>query len=305
MELYSAEEKPVISSWFAQLKYFFISLRPYQWSKNFLVFAALLFSGRVGDLPSLFHATVAFGIFCLASGAGYIINDILDREKDQFHPRKKTRPIASGRLSITTAMWGAGLAYAIAVLVSAVISPQLFFVVLGYIILTFSYSLKLKHFAIIDILIVAIGFVLRAIAGAVAIAVDISPWLLVCTLFLALFLIIGKRRNELILLEENAVNHRKNLSEYSIHFFDQAIAIVTAATIVSYALYTLSAETIAKFNTTNLIYTLPFVVGGIFRYLHLLYHKRLGDEPERILITDYGIVFSVLGWLMLVYWIIL
>ena len=196
----------LIMNFLKQLKYFIIALRPYQWSKNFIVFAALIFSGNLFNPKALLLSIVAFIAFCLASGATYVVNDIFDRKEDKIHPYKKNRPIASGNLELSNAILGAILVYISALIISYRLSDQFFFIIIFYILLNISYSLKLKHLVILDILIVSIGFVLRAIAGAVSIQALISPWLLVCTFFLALFLVIAKRRNELLQLKENASN---------------------------------------------------------------------------------------------------
>ena len=286
------------------LKNIIISIRPYQWSKNFLVFAALIFSGTILISNYLIITIITFFLFCLASGGIYIFNDILDKKEDAIHPAKKNRPIASGELSLNPAIFSVIIISIISIGGAFIINEFLGFVFIGYIILTVLYTIKLKHVVILDILIVAIGFVLRAIAGAAAISVRISPWLLVCTLFLALFIVIGKRRHEIVLLQENASEHRKILGEYSIILLDQMIVVVTAASIVSYALYTLDSATINKFHTENLVYTIPFVILGMFRYFYLIYKKNLGDRPEEILFNDIGIIITVLLWITTIGFII-
>jgi 4-hydroxybenzoate polyprenyltransferase len=280
------------------LKYFIITIRPYQWTKNLLVFAALIFAGRLTQLESVQQAFVAFILFCLVSGGVYILNDITDRQEDLLHPEKKNRPIASGKLPIPVALSGAVVMLLFSLTAAFSLNFYFGFILAGYFLMTLLYSLYLKHVVILDILLVAIGFVLRAIAGAVAIGVSSSTWLVVCTFFLALFLVIGKRRHELLLLQENASGHRQILEDYNPKILDQMIAVVTAACILAYALYTQDALTVEKFQTTNLIYSVPFVVYGIFRYFYLIYKRELGGKPEVILLKDRGIILSVLFWII-------
>lgn len=285
---------------FKYLYFFVISLRPYQFSKNLLVFAALIFSGNLFN-PILFKDSLyTFVFFSLNSGSIYVINDIIDRKEDLIHPGKKQRPIPSGNLPIINAIIGVCILLAVSFTGAFLLSKNFGFILILYVALTISYSLKLKHVVILDIIVVAIGFVLRAVAGAVAIQVAISSWLLVCTFFLALFLVIGKRRSELKTLKEEAVNHRKILEEYNAKILDQMIVVVTGMSIIGYALYTLDEQTIIKFQTTNLIYTIPFVVMGIFRYFYLIYKKDLGGSPEKILIKDKGIIITIVLWLLTV-----
>ena len=282
------------------LKNIVISLRPYQWTKNLLVFAALIFSGNVFVLKDVELALMTFFLFSLASGSIYLFNDVLDRNEDMIHPLKKLRPVASGELSIKYAVFASLAICLLSIFGSFFVDHALAYIVIAYIFITVLYTVILKHIVILDIVIVAIGFVLRAIAGAVVIDVKISPWLLVCTLFLALFIIIGKRRHEFVLLQENAADHRRILKEYSLLLLDQMIVVVTAASIVSYALYTLDNNTIEKFRTEYLVYTVPFVILGMFRYLFLIYKKNLGDRPEKILLNDKGIIIIILLWIITV-----
>ena len=282
------------------IKYLIISLRPHQWTKNLLVFAALIFSANLFEFDYIKDSILIFIYFCLAAGSIYVINDIVDRNEDIIHPEKKKRPIACGNISIVFSVIASITLLIVAVIGALCINITTGAVLGTYVILTLFYTIKLKHIVIIDILLVAIGFVLRAVAGAVAIDVYISSWLLVCTFFLALFLVIGKRRQELILLNENAADHRKILAEYNIRVLDQMIAVVAAITIVSYALYTLDSKTIEKFSTENLVFTIPLVILGLFRYFYLVYKKDLGSSPERILISDKGIMATVLVWILLI-----
>jgi 4-hydroxybenzoate polyprenyltransferase len=290
----------MVSGKMKHLKNIIISLRPHQWSKNLVVFAALIFSGNVFVPKDVELAFITFVLFSLASGSVYLFNDILDRKEDAIHPAKKLRPVVSGKLAIKYAASASLIICLVSIIGSFILNQVLACIFIVYITLTVLYTIKLKHIVVVDILIVAIGFVLRAIAGAVVIAVKISPWLLVCTLFLALFMVIGKRRHEFVLLQENAADHRKILKEYNLLLLDQMIVVVTAASIVSYALYTLDNDTVEKFQTEYLVYTIPFVILGIFRYLFLIYKKNLGDRPEQILLNDKGIIITILLWIITV-----
>ena len=274
----------------------FRSLRPRQWAKNLFVFAAVVFSQNLFT-PLVGLAVLAFAIFCGLSGAIYLVNDVVDMEKDRLHPIKRRRPIAAGVLSR-----GLGVALA-AVLLGAslgaafILSPRFGLVALAYAVLLVAYSLWLKAVVIVDVLTVATGFVLRAIAGAAAVDVDISGWLIICTILVALFLALGKRRHEYLSLRGAAAAHRPILAEYSEGFLDQMIAVVTASTVTAYALYTMSPETVAKFHTRFLPLTLPFVLYGIFRYLYLLYHRELGGNPSDLLLSDRALLVNTVLWM--------
>jgi 4-hydroxybenzoate polyprenyltransferase len=272
------------------------SLRPRQWAKNLFVFAAVVFSQNLfTSLVGL--AALAFAIFCGLSGAIYLVNDVVDMEKDRRHPIKRRRPIAAGVLprrlgvAVAVALLGASLGAAF------VLSPGFGLVALAYAVLLVAYSLWLKAVVIVDVLTVATGFVLRAIAGAAAVDVDISGWLVICTILVALFLALGKRRHEYLSLKGAAAAHRPILAEYSEGFLDQMIAVVTASTVTAYALYTMSPETVAKFHTRFLPLTLPFVLYGIFRYLYLLYHRELGGNPSDLLLSDRALLLNTLLWI--------
>jgi 4-hydroxybenzoate polyprenyltransferase len=245
-------------------------------------------------------AIAAFVIFCGLSGAIYLLNDVADREQDRLHPDKRARPITSGRLSVGTALTAAA-AIVVAGLAAAVwLSPPFALAAAAYVVLLSAYSAWLKHVVIVDVLVVALGFVLRAAAGALAIGVAISGWLLICTILLALFLALGKRRHEVLTLEEGAALHRPILAEYSAGLLDQMIAVVTASTVTAYALYTMSPETVAKFQTSLLPATLPFVLYGVFRYLYLLYRRQLGGNPSEIVLRDRALLLNTLLWLIAV-----
>ena len=262
-------------------------MRPRQWVKNLFVFAGLIFAQKLLT-PLTIVAIAAFVIFCALSGAVYLLNDVADRDQDRLHPRKRERPIAAGRLSVPGALVAALALIVLALGSSLLISPRFTLVTAAYVVLLTLYSAWLKHLVIVDVLVVAVGFVLRAVAGAVAIDVEISGWLLICTILIALFLALGKRRHEYLTLGDTAATHRPILAEYSAALLDQMIAVVTASTVTAYALYTMSPETVAKFHTHLLPVTLPFVIYGIFRYLYLLYRRQLGGNPSELFLNEIG-----------------
>ena len=286
------------------LKEIFLTLRPRQWVKNVVIFAALIFSQNLLYFPLILRASVAFVIFCLLSGAVYIFNDLMDLEQDRLHPVKRNRPIASGRITPQTASLSLLVLVAVAVGAAYRLGTPFLIAALSYLALFIFYTLKLKHVVILDLLAIAAGFVIRAVAGAVVISVDISHWLLLCTILLALFLGLAKRRHELILLADQASEHRKILAEYSPQLLDQMISVVTSSTVVTYALYTMSSETTEKFGTDNLVFTVPFVLYGIFRYLYLVHQKQEGGSPERLLFSDKYLLINVVAWVITVWLII-
>jgi 4-hydroxybenzoate polyprenyltransferase len=274
-----------------------VSLRPRQWSKNLFVFAGLIFSQSLFT-PLFWPALAAFLIFCALSGAIYVFNDLADVEKDRLHPTKRNRPIASGALAAPTAA-ALGVVLLVGSLGAAFrLSVPFFLVAAAYAILLTAYSLWLKHLVILDVLTVAAGFVLRAVGGAAAIAVEISGWLVICTILVALFLALGKRRHEYRTLRGDAASHRPILAEYSESFLDQMVAVVTASTVTAYALYTMSPDTVAKFHTRLLPVTLPFVLYGIFRYLYLLYRRELGGNPSDLLLNDRALLVNTVLWML-------
>ena len=273
-----------------------VSIRPEQWTKNLIVLAAALFGGQLTHPPAIAAAGATFLIFCALSGAVYLFNDVADRAADQRHPLKCGRPIASGALSPRLAIAVGGALGLGAIATAAAIHSALAAVAAAYFALQLSYSFLLKHLVIIDALAIAGGFVLRAAAGAIAVGVPISHWLLICTTLLALFLSFSKRRHELTLLAEGATDHRRILHEYSPHLLDQMIAVVTASTLIGYALYATSPETAQKLRTTRLGLTIPFVLYGIFRYLYLVHQKRAGASPAALLVTDGPLLACVALW---------
>ncbi len=271
-------------------------LRPGQWTKNLLVFAGLLFGHRLLELEAVGQAVSAFAIFCALSGAVYLINDIVDRESDRTHPVKSRRPIAAGLVPVTTAAIAAVILIAGAIAASTFLGRTFTLVAATYVALQLLYSSSLKHIVIIDVLTLAIGFVLRAVAGAIAVRVEISHWLLVCTVLLALFIGLAKRRHEIVLLAGDAPTHRPILGEYSPYLLDQMIAVVTASTLIAYIFYTVSPETQAKFGTPWLGLTIPFPLYGIFRYLYLVHRREGGGSPSELLLTDRPLLLCVALW---------
>ena len=281
-----------------------LALRPAQWIKNLILFAGLLFGKRLFDAAAVFDAVSAFVVFCALSGVVYLVNDIADCESDRLHPLKARRSIASGALPVRVA-GGAALVIGAAGLSAAyLIGPAFAGVAAAYLLLQSLYSVTLKHIVIIDVLTIAIGFVLRAAAGAVAVQVEISHWLLVCTILLALFIALAKRRHEIVLLAGSATGHRPILAEYNAYLLDQMIGVVTASTLIAYVFYTISAETQAKFGTPWLGLTIPFPLYGIFRYLYLVHRREGGGSPADLLLTDRPLLTCVALWALAVVLII-
>jgi 4-hydroxybenzoate polyprenyltransferase len=278
------------------------ALRIEQWSKNFVVFAGLIFAREFTNTDLIVQSVIAFILFCLASSSIYLINDIIDVERDRRHPEKSKRPIASGKVKKANAVIISILFMIIACVGSIYFLNTYFFTaVISYLILMILYSFVLKQIVIIDVMTIATGFVLRAVGGAVAIMVEISPWLIICTILLALFIGFGKRRHELTLLEDSAGGHRGILEHYSINLLDQLISIVTAATIIAYAIYTLFGDVYEKIGVRHLELTIPFVIYGIFRYLYLIHQKERGGTPTKILYTDLPILITVILWIATVF----
>ncbi|MBI1748937.1 MAG: decaprenyl-phosphate phosphoribosyltransferase [Acidobacteria bacterium] len=275
-----------------------ISMRPSQWTKNSFIFAALIFSQKLFHWPLALKSLAAFVLFCFLSGSVYLFNDLFDRAEDCNHPIKRHRPIASGTLSVTAAIVAIVFLTTICLVASYYLDFWFGVVASGYFVLNLLYTTRLKHWVIVDVMIIGIGFVLRAIAGAVVIGVVFSPWLVLCSFLLALFLALCKRRHELVLLSGEAAAHRKILSEYSPYFLDMMITIVTASAIASYAIYTMSEETFRKFQTRNLLYTIVFVIYGIFRYLYLIHQKKEGGNPSRVLLTDLPLQVAIFLWIL-------
>jgi len=274
-----------------------ISMRPRQWVKNSFVFAALIFSRQFMDGEKILISIAVFIIFSLLSGAVYLVNDLLDREVDRKHNKKSSRPIAAGRVSPALALTAAVISSLIALTAAFLIEPNLTLISLGYLLLITAYSLILKKIIIVDVLVIAFGFILRVLAGGVAIGVPISEWLFICTFLLSLFLALSKRKHELILPGAETGEQRKTLSEYSDHLLDQMIAVVTSSTVIAYCLYTLAPRTKLEVSPC-LYYSIPLVLYGIFRYLYLIHRQDAGGEPGRTLFSDRALLLDVLLWVL-------
>src|SRR5258706_3648197 len=272
------------------------AMRPRQWSKNVFVFAGIVFAGRLFEKSAEYRVLAAFAVFCAAASPVYLANALADRESDSHHPDKRLRAIASGRLSPRLAVAVSALLAATALIGAALLNRGTLAITAGYLVSTFAYTFGLKRVFLLDVMIVAAGFVLRAAAGAAAIGAEISPWLLVCSFLLALFLALGKRRSELVLLGEDAASHRQSLGGYSVPLLDGWLTALSGATIVSYAIYTQSPRTVEHFRTTNLVYTVPFVVYAMFRYQHHVVRLDGGGDPGSLLVKDRGLWVALLGW---------
>ena len=290
------------------------ALRPHQWVKNIFVGAAFLFAlpemGRdpMARIDELQRVLLAAAAFCLAASSIYVLNDVMDREQDRKHPEKCRRPIASGAVSVPAALGLGALCLGAALLLASragTAEGSVLVVVAAYAVMNTAYSLRLKHIVLVDVFCIALGFLLRVLAGAFAVGRPISPWLVICTFFLALFLALCKRHAELELLGDDSGSHRRNLREYSLGFLDQATAILAACSVLSYSMYTVDDRTLEKLGTTDLIYTVPFVVFGIFRYLLLVQTRGGGGSPSRVLLGgDATFVANALVWLGTVVWLL-
>lgn len=274
-------------------------IRLRQWTKNLVLFAGVVFAQESMHLDQVLRSVGGFAIFCLLSSAVYVFNDIADLEQDRTHPQKRHRPLASGRFPVVGAQVLASVLAASGLVAAFAIRPEFGTLAATYFVVNLLYSWRLKRVVLLDVLIIALGFVFRAVGGVEVLRppVEISPWLLVCTFFLALFLAVAKRRHERTLLMEAAESHRATLAEYPPALLDQFIAIVTAATILGYTLYTVSPHTVEKLGTARLVYTVPFVVYGIFRYLYLVFRKGQGGAPSEILLTDIPLLVNIVLWL--------
>jgi len=281
-----------------------VSLRPDQWHKNLIVFAALIFAVKLLDPAALARATAAFLIFCAVSSVVYLINDVADREQDRLHPVKRLRPIASGAVSPGAALTFAAVLGAAALAAAFWLRPAFAAAAAAYLALFVVYTSSLKHVVVLDVMAIAIGFVLRAVAGGLVIDVHVSNWLLVCTMLGALFLGLAKRRHEITLLAAGAKGHRKILEEYDSYLLDQMIGVVAAATMVAYIIYCASPETHAFFGTEWLVLTTPFPVYGLFRYLYLVHRKQGGGSPSDMLLEDRPLLACVALWGVVVVMII-
>jgi 4-hydroxybenzoate polyprenyltransferase len=277
-------------------------MRPAQWIKNLFVLAPLLFSGKAGDPDSIVAALLSLVAFCLLASAVYSFNDVADRESDRAHPTKRNRPVASGRISISAAYGMAGALVVSGLGLSWLVSPRLALIAGGYLSLNLFYSLWFKHLVILDVFALAAFFILRLLGGAFAINVEPSIWLLICGGLLALYLGFAKRRQELVLLGEDSLSHRKVLGDYGPAFLDQMSVVLLAVTVVSYIMYTLSPERVAA-SGHRLTYSLVFVLYGVFRYLFLV-HQRGGGSPTETLLTDRSLIIAVFLWAGYCGWVV-
>ncbi len=273
------------------------TMRPKQWTKNAFVFTALIFDRKLFHPTPLIKTVLAFILFCMAASAVYLVNDLLDMERDRQHPKKRFRPLASGELSPRVAGIAAIILTVVAIGGGFWVHPGLGIIIGGYLALQFAYSFILKHLVIIDVMTVAAGFVLRVAAGVVVVNVArFSPWLYVCTTLLALFIAINRRRHELVLLADGARNHRKILDEYNIQFLDEMNSMVTASTVIAYSLYTFSAPNLPPNHAMML--TIPFVIYGLFRYLYLIHVQGEGGAPDELILRDVPLFLDVVLWVL-------
>ncbi|MEX2117770.1 MAG: decaprenyl-phosphate phosphoribosyltransferase [Bacteroidota bacterium] len=281
------------------MKSIFKLIRPRQWVKNLFLFAPLIFSKHLFEEGYLATEALGFAVFCLLSSGVYVINDITDREADRLHPLKKTRPIASGHISPRQ---GFGISFVLlsgAAVVASFLNGPFQVAAILYFVLNVMYSIRLKHVILVDVFVIAAGFMLRVLAGAFVINVEVSHWLVLCTLFVSLFLAVSKRRGELLLVQQsNEATAREVLREYDVAFIDQMITITASGMAISYALYTVAERTVMIFKTENLIFTTVFVLFGIFRYLYLIKKKETDDNPTLILLGDPVMVMNVAAWFL-------
>lgn len=271
-------------------------MRPHQWTKNLFIFAPLLFGRKLTDSAAIFQSLLAFAVFCCLASALYIFNDWIDADEDRAHPEKRLRPISSGALSASLALLAAAVLIFSGIAVAALIGVEFFSVAAAYFVLTIAYCLFLKKIIVLDCMTIAAGFVLRVVGGAVAVAVMPTHWLVVCAFLLALFLAFTKRRQEILILSENAAEHREVLNEYSVGYIEQINNILIGAAIVCYALYTVAPETVERFGTDRLIYGTGFVIYGMFRYLALIKNPANGGNPTKMLLRDKPLALAVAGW---------
>ena len=281
-------------------------LRPTQWSKNAVLFAALIFSKHLFITADVATVVAAFLCFCCVASGAYVMNDIRDCERDRQHPLKARRPLPSGRVARSSAIAIALGLMAVGLIGAFALGRGFGLLTAFYLALQVAYTFALKDMVILDVMSIATGFVVRAVAGGVVIAVPVSPWLIICTFLLALFLGFSKRRHELVLLDDRATEHRAALREYSPYFLDQMISVVTASTVVAYATYTVSPEVREKLGTDQLYLTVPFVLFGIFRYLYLVHQREEGGNPTQLLLSDQPLLVDVLLWIvtasLVLYW---
>ncbi|HMV41035.1 MAG TPA: decaprenyl-phosphate phosphoribosyltransferase [Leptospiraceae bacterium] len=281
-------------------KQYIILLRIHQWIKNTILFAGVIFGHKLSDPEAILKSFFAFLLFSVIASCQYVINDYLDRKEDSLHPEKKHRPLASGKINPSLALLITAIILPLSLTLCYMLHPYFFGLCSFYFGFNLVYSKYLKHIVILDVMSISIGFVVRAISGAVVINVSFSSWLLLCTFMLALFWGFSKRRGELILLEKSASSHRKILEEYSPQFLDLMMAIASTMTLISYVMYTISPDTVQKMGTDKLVYTIPIVVYAIFRSLYIIYIKNMGHNPSKAILTDLSVLASGLIWVVMV-----
>jgi len=270
------------------------TMRPHQWTKNVFIFAALIFDVKLFDITYTTRAIIGFALFCLVSGVVYTINDLVDMERDRQHPRKQKRPLPSGELKPTVAIAAAILLGVCAIVAAIVLDPMFALNLSGYLVLQLAYSFLLKNIVLIDVMAIAAGFVLRVAAGAPLANARISPWLYICTVLLALFLGLSKRRGELVALNHEAGNHRPVLQHYNISLLDQLNGMVTSSIILAYALYTFSAPNLPA--DYSMMLTIPFVIYGLFRYMYLIHVRKCTIAPDEVLLADRPLQADLVLW---------
>jgi len=275
-------------------------MRIHQWIKNSILFAGIIFAKKINDIDLLVNVIIGFFLFSLVASCQYIFNDYLDRKEDALHPEKKNRPLASGAVDLSFVLFLTVFILCITFVLSYYLNPKFFFIVIFYFLFNLTYSKYLKHLVILDVMSISIGFVLRAIAGAIIVNVRFSSWLLLCTFMLSLFWGFSKRRGELILLEGEAGSHRKILQEYSVVYLDLMMGISSTMTLMSYVLYTVSPETKQHLGTDKMFITIPIVVYAIFRSLYITYIKNMGHNPTKAILTDFSVLFSGLLWILMI-----
>ncbi|UCF06634.1 MAG: decaprenyl-phosphate phosphoribosyltransferase [bacterium] len=280
--------------------YIIVSMRPQQWTKNFVLFAGVVFSENFLNAPLIRRSVAGFFLFCIFSGAVYVLNDLFDRTRDREHPSKRNRPIAAGQIPVAPATAVVVLLFCVAFTISYFYGLGFFLLTVAFVVLNIAYSLFLRGVVILDVITISFSFLIRAAAGVAILKpkapdVELSPWLLICTLFLSLFLGFCKRRNEICALER-AGSHRNSLREYSVRFLDQLVGLSAATALISYSIYTVWPNTVEKFGTRNLVYTIPFVVFGIMRYLYLVYSRNEGGDPSGVLLMEKAILIDVFLW---------
>ena len=287
-----------------KLFYIFMAMRPRQWTKNLIIFAGLIFSRNLTDTALALNAVDAFLIFCGLSGVIYLLNDLADIEKDKLHDVKKHRPLPAGQLSVADVVVASIVIGLACMYLAYRVGTSFFITSIVFFVLNFLYSFFFKKMVLLDVMSISLSFIIRAIAGVealhgIAADIELSPWLLICTLFLSLFLSFSKRRHELVTMAD-AEAHRETLAEYSPLLIDQLVGISASGAVLSYSLYTIWPDTVAKFGTNDLVYTIPLVLLGIMRYLYLVYSKEKGGSPTEVLLTEKFMLNIVFAWILLV-----